>query len=243
MKGSFRWIDAVDDAEERGGHLATFADRDEWRAALKAVGNNPYAGYAFIWIGAEKVGNEWEWVTGEKIGYNLWASGQPIRDKGMLVGENARGKTAGTWITDNSSTRAQGYFLEVTESPDPTNPDSDGDGILDGEEDGALCEAASDPFIGDKDKDGWKDATEVLFGSSPDNAKSVPEFRLKTNVVEGGQLEVLFPGEKATRYTIQLSSDMKDWVSLKKLIIGQGDTVQEMFQISGDFGFFRIVRE
>ena len=62
-------------------------------------------------------------------------------------------------------------------------------------------------------------------------------------MVEEGQLEVLFPGEKATRYIIQLSSDMKDWVSLKKLIIGQGDTVKEMFQISGDFGFFRIVRE
>ena len=36
---------------------------------------------------------------------------------------------------------------------------------------------------------------------------------------------------------------MKDWVSLKKLIIVQGDTVKEMFQISGDVGFFRILRE
>ena len=48
--------------------------------------------------------------------------------------------------------------------------------------------------------------------------------------------------EKATRYTILLSSDIKDWASLKKRIIGQGATVQEMFQISGDVGFLRIVR-
>ena len=98
-------------------------------------------------------------------------------------------------------------------------------------------------FAGDTDKDGWKDETEVLFGSSPDNAKSVPEFKLKTNVVEGGQLEVLFPGEKAARYTIQLSSDMKDWISLKKLIIGQGEVVQERFQISDNMGYFRILKE
>ena len=34
--------------------------------------------------------------------------------------------------------------------------------------------------------------------------------------------ELLFFVEKATRYTILLSSDMKDWVSLKKRIMGQG---------------------
>ena len=41
------------------------------------------------------------------------------------------------------------------------------------------------PFAGDTDKDGWKDETEVLFGSSPDDAKSVPAFELKLNVLEG----------------------------------------------------------
>jgi hypothetical protein len=41
------------------------------------------------------------------------------------------------------------------------------------------------PFAGDTDKDGWKDETEVLFGSSPDNAKSVPAFKLELNVLEG----------------------------------------------------------
>ena len=55
--------------------------------------------------------------------------------------------------------------------------------------------------------------------------------------------ELLFFVEKATRYTILLSSDMKDWVSLKKRIMGQGGYSSEMFQISGDFGFLRIVRD
>ena len=35
---------------------------------------------------------------------------------------------------------------------------------------------------------------------------------------------------------------MKGWVSLEKLIIGQGDTIRERFQVSGDVGFFRILK-
>ena len=99
------------------------------------------------------------------------------------------------------------------------------------------------PFIGDTDKDGWKDETEVLFGSSPDNAKSVPAFKLELNVLEGDQLELLFPGEKGTRYVVQTSDDMKTWLTLTKLIIGQGKTVSERFSISGGLGFYRIQRE
>ena len=99
------------------------------------------------------------------------------------------------------------------------------------------------PFAGDTDKDGWKDEAEVLFGSSPDNAKSVPAFKLELNVLEGDQLELLFPGEKGTRYVVQTSSDMKAWVALTKLIIGQGKTVSERFSISEGLGFYRIQRQ
>ena len=96
------------------------------------------------------------------------------------------------------------------------------------------------PFAGDTDKDGWKDETEVLFGSSPDDAKSVPAFELKLNVLEGDQLELLFPGEKRARYSVQTSDDMKNWLSLEKVIIGQGNTISERFSISGGLGFYRI---
>ena len=98
-------------------------------------------------------------------------------------------------------------------------------------------------FAGDTDKDGWKDETEVLFGSSPDNAKSVPAFKLKMNVLGGDQLELLFPGKEGARYSVQTSDDMKTWLSLEKLIIGQGDTISERFSISGGLGFYRIREE
>ena len=99
------------------------------------------------------------------------------------------------------------------------------------------------PFAGDTDKDGWKDETEVLFGSSPDDAKSVPAFELKLNVLEGDQLELLFPGGKGTRYVVQTSDDMKTWVTLTKLIIGQGNTISERLSISGGLGFYRIQKD
>ena len=113
----------------------------------------------------------------------------------------------------------------------------------DGKFGGFSLVVQKNPFAGDTDKDGWKDETEVLFGSSPDNAKSVPAFKLKMNVLGGDQLELLFPGEEGDRYSVQTSDDMKTWLSLEKLIIGQGDTISERFSISGGLGFYRIREE
>ena len=115
---------------------------------------------------------------------------------------------------------------------------------------------AIDPFAGsverfvsvildsvDSDNDGWDDETEILFGSLPDDASSVPSFEIKLSVTEDGEIDVLFPGEKDVSYTIQQSTDMEDWEPVKEFIIGQGAAVQETLQISEDLGFFRVVRD
>ncbi|MDE0571288.1 MAG: hypothetical protein OSB44_11440, partial [Verrucomicrobiales bacterium] len=96
----------------------------------------------------------------------------------------------------------------------------------------------------DTDGDGYADDCEILFRSSPNNAESVPAFKIKMNVLEGNRLELLFPGEKRTLYSVQTSDDMKIWLSLEKLIIGQGDTVQEIFSISrANSGYYWRVRK
>ena len=59
----------------------------------------------------------------------------------------------------------------------------------------------------------------------------------------GDQLELLFPGGKGTRYVVQTSDDMKTWVTLTKLIIGQGNTISERLSISGGLGFYRIQKD
>ena len=95
----------------------------------------------------------------------------------------------------------------------------------------------------DSDNDGWDDDTEILFGSSPLDDESVPAFELKVNEVGAGEIEVLFPGEQGATYVIQQSNDLEEWLSLKKLIIGQGSTIEERFDISGEAGFFRIIKQ
>ena len=99
------------------------------------------------------------------------------------------------------------------------------------------------PQLPDSDNDGWDDDTEILFGSSPLDDESVPSFELKVNEVGAREIEVLFPGEQGATYVIQQSNDLEDWVSLKKLIIGQGSTIEERFDISGEASFFRIIKQ
>jgi hypothetical protein len=90
---------------------------------------------------------------------------------------------------------------ELALGTDPHNPDSDGDGVKDGDEvnrkvngaaaptnplkadtdgdglsDGAEATAGTDPLLADTDGDGFSDAEEVFHGSNPKDANSVPKI-------------------------------------------------------------------
>ncbi len=246
IKGSFKWNAAVNNASTRGGHLATFETQVEWESAVKSFGPKPFDDFSGIWIGLVNK-DEWRWINENPISFDKWAQREPRNyDKAILVGERARGRTAGLWYAQRNTSNADGYVLEIGYPTNPAVADTDGDGVNDKEE----SDSGTNPlipdvnFIGDTDQDGWKDEVEVLFGSSPDNAKSVPAFKLKVNVLEGNQIELLFPGEKGVSYSVQTSDDMKTWLSLEKMIIGQGDTVKEIFSISRDnSGYYWRVRK
>ena len=244
VTGNFNWNAAVRDAESKGGQLATFASKEEFDIAIDSLGGDPYSKFISAWIGLIKE-DLWIWVDGTELSYDRWANSEPKNNNRVQLFGNRRGRTAGRWYAVSSSAISKGYFLETGHPTDPTKADTDGDGINDKEEvDTGTNPLVFDQFFeGDDDRDGWKNEAEILFGSSPSDPESVPAFKIKIQVVEEGQLEVLFPGEKDLNYTIQISRDMKDWQSLEKLIIGQGDTVREMFQVAGEVRFFRILRE
>ncbi len=63
---------------------------------------------------------------------------------------------------------------------DPTNPDTDGDGLRDGVETGtgtfqSAQDTGTDPLKSDSDGDGYGDWQEVLRGSNPNSASSLPQ--------------------------------------------------------------------
>lgn len=84
---------------------------------------------------------------------------------------------------------------EYNNNTDPHNPDSDGDGLTDGQEvntygsnpnnanttldgltDKRKADLALNPLFRDNDGDGFDDATEVLYGSNPNDFNSVPDL-------------------------------------------------------------------
>ncbi|MDA7870412.1 hypothetical protein N9Z28_04885, partial [Akkermansiaceae bacterium] len=60
---------------------------------------------------------------------------------------------------------------------------------------------------------------------------------------ETGTCDITWNSDFGERYRIYYSTDLEQWVSLKKPIIGQGNTISERFSISGGLGFYRIQKE
>ena len=92
----------------------------------------------------------------------LWdsstAAGDPVSDAGASVIETTA--ITGTDLDADNYVDA----LEVTVGLDPANPDTDGDGVADGDETPLY---GTDPFSGDTDGDGLSDGDE-LFSASTD---------------------------------------------------------------------------
>ena len=74
------WEDASKWCEDNGGHLVTIKDQDEWNAISDLL---KQANGARCWLGANSKNGDWKWVTGEKITFDAWDSGQPDNAGGI----------------------------------------------------------------------------------------------------------------------------------------------------------------
>lgn len=80
---SITWDAAKEACEELGGHLVTFTNKAEENAIWRYMGDLGTP----AWIGLyndgaidriyQKVGDDWKWVTGEKVRFENWAKTQP----------------------------------------------------------------------------------------------------------------------------------------------------------------------
>lgn len=161
VDGFFRWEEARQDAEGRGGTLATFTNEGEWARVVSFLDDGALDLYTGLWLGATDAEEEgvWSWVTGEAFDYANWAPGEPdnVSDADALEVSGGFGATPGLWRDTPAAALRDGYLLETGYSTDPTVADSDGDGLDDGDE----IAAGSSPVNQDSDGDGLLDGDEV----------------------------------------------------------------------------------
>jgi hypothetical protein len=160
------WAAARADAEARGGRLATITSIDEWLDLWRGLGTNLVGRDA--WIGATDEGGDGDfcWITGERWSYARWDSGQPDgygQADGVCLAASSGGLV--TWADADLLATRSGYLLETGWYSDCAVADTDGDGLVDGEE---TLTYGSSPVLPDSDGDGLPDGEEVLrWGTQP----------------------------------------------------------------------------
>jgi cell division protein FtsB len=141
IAGKMSWEEAMQDAEAKGGHIATITSEAEWHAIKDELGSIPHGYY----LGGtdEKTEGVWEWITGEAWKFTKWAKGEPNNvfrsqygDEDQLQTWTATEDGNRLWndIYDDQNPWSHGYILEFGYYSNPFAKDSDGDGIDDGKE-------------------------------------------------------------------------------------------------------------
>ncbi|MDF7802080.1 lectin-like protein, partial [Pontiellaceae bacterium B1224] len=173
------WPDAKAFAELCGGHLLVVSSEEELKA-VKTICGKTFGGKP--WIGAFKEEDSWKWVNGEAFAYTRWAPKGPNSDPTRTVARIF--KSSLHWNNETVEFQSPA-LIEYDEGLDPFNPDTDGDGLSDGDE---YRIHGSNARYGDTDNDGIGDAEEVRLGLNPclddtddDGLKDLDELQLGTD--------------------------------------------------------------
>ena len=199
IKGSYDWKKAKEDAEKRGGHLATITSQAEWEAVREVVGELP----STYWLGGtdEKTEGTWEWITGELWKFTKWSSNEPNNlgneDYLQTWGKSIDGNRL--WNDNQFNENRNGYILEYGYYTDPTLADSDGDRVSDGVEVAAKTDPNNPLSRPAPDRDAPGAPPPPPPG--PDYVKKIEELT-KGNAAKTVRIEELEATEKAHLDTI-----------------------------------------
>jgi hypothetical protein len=155
IQHNFTGPQARADALARGGHLATIASQAEWDL-IRGLGLDLRS----VLIGGTvdlSEGN-WRWVTGEPWSFTLWAPGEP-NNSGNEDYVAFTSQSGDQWNDISANSVVSKYLLEFGFYSDWRNPDTDGDGLSDGDE---VNRFHTFPGLTDSDTDGLADGAEVL---------------------------------------------------------------------------------
>ncbi len=144
--------------------------------------------------------------------------------------------TDGDGILDIFETGTGIYVSPTDTGTSPTNPDSDGDNLRDGDE---LDAYQTNPNMPDTDGDGFDDGFEVSTGFSPTSTTSTPDT-LSTALPA---VEYRFNAANGISYRIEASTDLVNWTTIEANIIGTGGVITRFYSIEAQpRRFFRSRR-
>jgi hypothetical protein len=114
------WQAAKEKCDRMGGHLVTLTSIGESRAIVKALNRRSVRKEVWIGLADEAREGNWIWVTGEKLSYSDWFSGEPndnlnLEDWALLTRQRGDVPEDGDgyrWNDVNISTQAL-YILEM----------------------------------------------------------------------------------------------------------------------------------
>jgi hypothetical protein len=161
-KGDITWEAARADAETRGGHLVTVTSQAEWDEVYKLTLEAERLGYALggyfpLGLLRDNASRTHRWITGEPFEFALWVEGYPVYDSAQ-EGVGAYGAPPHYWHNLPIGSRYPYYILEIERKTDPNNPDTDADGLKDGDE---MIHHHTDPLKDDTDGDSLSDFEEL----------------------------------------------------------------------------------
>ena len=226
VKGQFNWEEAVINASEMGGSLATFDTEGHWRIALDTLGAKGLNDFIGVWIGAQKneVSQKWEWVNGDKFNFDKWGPNQPLSLGGSGKAAVSGGFGSSPYLWEEVPTRGvrDGYLMFIGDLTDPSISDTDGDG--------------------------WNDGTEIEFGSVPVDVNSEPANRSQGELIYDESLqpesyEFRFSAAYGFRYSVKASKDLIDWDTLEQGIVGEGGTISRVYPFKEKVKFLKVFRE
>jgi formylglycine-generating enzyme len=138
--------------------------------------------------------------------------------------------TDGDGVPDPFETGTGIYVSPTDTGGSPANPDTDGDGLTDGQE---VYTYHSDPNVKDTDSDGFEDGFEVGAGFNPTSAASTPETFSTILKSGAAAVEYRFNAANGISYRIEASLDLVGWSTIETNIAGLGGSIARFYSTVG----------